>query len=318
MPPESSTDSPPPFTTQYLGPGWSRWPAPAKLNLFLRVTGRLADGYHALQTVFRLLEWGDLIRLRPRPDGVIRRLGAAVPGVAAEADLAVRAACLLQTAANSGQGADIIVEKHIPVGAGLGGGSSNAATVLCALNRLWRANLSTDQLAELGQRLGADVPVFVRGHNAWAEGTGERLTPIDLPIAWYLLVHPGVAVATASLFQAADLTRDCQPVTIASFVADTFRQGAMLGNVFESVLRRREPTVEAAFTALAGVGTPRLTGTGSSVFVEFAAREPAERALAALPPGLRARLVRGAQRSQLLDALEAGADGIGSNNRMRG
>lgn len=284
--------------------GWSAWPAPAKLNLFLHITGRRADGYHQLQTVFRLLDWGDTVYLRPRADGVVTRVGAGASGVAEPDDLMVRAANLLKNATNCPQGVDIGVEKRIPIGGGFGGGSSDAASVLVALDRLWGLALGEARLAELGQALGADVPVFVRGRNAWAEGIGERLQPIDLPPAWYLLASPGVHAATAELFQAPDLTRDAPPVTIAGFLS-----GAVLGNAFEPVLRRREPAIEAMFEALARIGAPRLTGSGSGCFVEFADRGSAEAALAALPPGLLpsgavAWLARGAERSPLLDAVE--------------
>ena len=274
--------------------GWSDWPAPAKLNLFLRIPGRRADGYHLLQTVFRLLEWGDTVRLRVRPDGKIARHGSPVAGVAEADDLTVRAARLLQTSSGSRLGADIAIDKRIPAGGGFGGGSSDAATVLVALDALWNTRLGVDGLATLGLQLGADVPVFVRGHNAWGEGVGEHLTPIDLPPAWYLLVNPGVHVATAALFQSPELTRDAQPATIVDFVS-----GKPLGNAFEPVLRGREPAVDAVFAALSQVGTPHLTGSGSGCFVEFATRESAEAALAALPPGLDAWLAAGADRSPL-------------------
>jgi len=280
-------------------PAWSAWPAPAKLNLFLRITGRRADGYHALQTVFRLLDWGDTVHLRPRADGVVARIGPGAAGVAAPDDLAVRAANLLKKEAKCIQGADIRIEKRIPMGGGLGGGSSDAATVLVALDRLWGLGLGEEALAALGLRLGADVPVFVRGRNAWAEGVGEELTPIALPPAWYVLAHPGVHADTAGLFQAHDLTRNAAPATMSDFLS-----GTALDNAFEPVLRRREPAVEALFEALAGIGAPRLTGSGSACFVEFADRGSAERALAALPPGLRAWLARGADRSPLLEAAE--------------
>ncbi|GAA4998118.1 4-(cytidine 5'-diphospho)-2-C-methyl-D-erythritol kinase [Pseudoluteimonas lycopersici] len=280
--------------------GWSAWPAPAKLNLFLRITGRRADGYHDLQSVFRLLDWGDRLRLRVRDDGEIRRHGASVEGVAEADDLAVRAAKALQQDTNIGKGADIIVEKSIPAGAGFGGGSSDAATVLLALNRLWGLDWDSDRLAALGLALGADVPVFVRGHNAWAEGVGEHLLPLDLPPAWYLLLAPGIHVRTGELFQAPELTRDSAPATISDFVS-----GAVLDNAFEPVLRRREPAVEAAFAMLARIGRPRLTGTGSGCFVEFATRALAEDALANLPPGSKAWIAAGAARSPMLDALEA-------------
>jgi len=211
----------------------------------------------------------------------------------------IRAAILLQKECNCMQGADIGIEKRIPMGGGFGGGSSDAASVLVALDRLWGLGLGEARLAALGQALGADVPVFVRGRNAWAEGVGERLLPVALPPAWYVLASPGVHAATAALFQVPDLTRDAPPVTIAGFLS-----GAVLGNAFEPVLRRREPAVEAVFKALARIGTPRLTGSGSGCFVEFADRDSAEAALAALPLGMNAWLARGAERSPLLDAVE--------------
>lgn len=286
--------------------GWSAWPAPAKLNLFLRITGRRADGYHLLQTVFRLLDWGDTVHLRPRDDGRILRHGPAPCNDLGDAgDLAVQAAKLLQKSSNCVKGVDISVEKRIPVGGGFGGGSSDAATVLVALDALWALGLGPARLAELGAGLGADVPVFVHGKNAWAEGVGELLTPLPLPPAWYLLVDPGVHAATAALFQDAELTRNAAPVTIADFVSGAAPgNAARLGNAFEPVLRRREPAVEAAFAALARFGWPRLTGSGSGCFVEFADRESAEAARAELPSGLKAWVAAGAARSPLLEALE--------------
>ncbi|MGV8941588.1 MAG: 4-(cytidine 5'-diphospho)-2-C-methyl-D-erythritol kinase [Lysobacter sp.] len=273
---------------------WTVWPAAAKLNLFLRISGRRADGYHQLQTVFRLLDWGDTIRLRVRRDGRIARHGESVAGVAEADDLTVRAAKLLQAASGTALGVDIAVEKRIPAGGGFGGGSSDAATVLFVLDALWETRLGIDALAALGLQLGADVPVFVRGDNAWAEGVGERLTPLLLPPAWYLLVDPGVPVSTAELFQAPELTRDARPATMSDFVS-----GIPLGNAFEPVLRGREPAINAAFVALSPFGTPHLTGSGSGCFVEFATRESAEAALAALPTGLKAWLAAGAARSPL-------------------
>ena len=279
--------------------GWSHWPAPAKLNLFLRITGRRDDGYHTLQTVFRLLDWGDTVGLQPRGDRKIMRVGGGAAGVCEDDDLLVRAAKCLQICANCSKGVDISIEKRIPLGAGLGGGSSDAATVLVALNRLWGLGFDVDRLAGLGLRLGADVPVFVRGHNAWAEGIGEQLTQVELPAAWYVLANPGVHAATAALFQEPDLTRDAAPATISDFLS-----GTVLGNVFEPVLRRRELAVEALFNVLASIGRPRLTGSGSVCFVEFADRGSAEAALAVLPAGINAWLARGAERSPLLDAVD--------------
>ncbi|RZA19727.1 MAG: 4-(cytidine 5'-diphospho)-2-C-methyl-D-erythritol kinase [Lysobacteraceae bacterium] len=279
--------------------GWSAWPAPAKLNLFLQITGRRADGYHELQTVFRLLDWGDTVFLRPRADGQVARIGKGVDGVAESDDLLVRAAKIVQSAAKRQKGVDIGIEKRIPMGGGFGGGSSDAATVLVALDQLWGLGVGVERLAAIGLVLGADVPVFVHGRNAWAEGVGERLSPVELPNAWYLLASPGVHASTAGLFQAADLTRNAAPAKMADFLP-----GTALGNAFEPVLRRREPAVEALFAVLARIGTPRLTGSGSGCFVEFATRESAESALAALPSGVNAWLARGAGRSPLLDAVE--------------
>jgi len=282
-----------------LNAGGPWFPAPAKLNLFLHITGRRADGYHELQSVFRLLDWGDRVQLQVREDGQVRRVGPSVPGVAEADDLAVRAAVLLKNHANVAQGVDIAVEKHIPAGGGFGGGSSDAATVLVALNALWKTGLDEDALAGLGLQLGADVPVFVRGRNAWAEGVGEQLTPLALPPAWYVIADPGVHVPTAALFASPDLTRDAPVAKIADFAS-----GSLLGNAFEPVLRRREPAVEAVLIALDRIGRARLTGSGSGCFVEFATRAAAEQGLARLPKELRAWVAAGVERSPLLDVLE--------------
>ncbi|WP_133480037.1 4-(cytidine 5'-diphospho)-2-C-methyl-D-erythritol kinase [Cognatilysobacter segetis] len=281
------------------GAAWTDWPAPAKLNLFLHITGRRPDGYHELQSLFRLLEWGDTVRLRLRADGAIARIGPSVPGVGEDEDLAVRAAKMLQKSANVGEGADIMLFKRIPTGGGFGGGSSDAATVLVALNRLWRVDWPLDRLAELGLGLGADVPVFVLGRNAWAEGVGERLTPVELPPAWYVVVEPPVQAPTAVLFADPDLTRDTPPLKMADFVAGGDPRSDRFGNAFESVLRAREPAVDAVLEALSQVGRARLTGSGSGCFVEFATRESAEVALGRLPSTLRCRLVAGAAVSPL-------------------
>jgi 4-diphosphocytidyl-2-C-methyl-D-erythritol kinase len=279
---------------------WSVWPAPAKLNLFLHILGRRPDGYHDLQTVFQLLDWGDTIRLRLRDDGQVHRVGEVAYGVPEARDLVVLAAQLLLSEAKCGKGVDISVEKRIPVGGGFGGGSSDAATVLVALNRLCQAGLSDDRLAEMGRRLGADVPVFVRGRNAWAEGVGERLTPLDLPPAAYLVVDTGVSVPTAVLFQAPELTRDAAPATISGFTS-----GAVRGNAFEPVLRRLHPAVDTVLQVLSQLGEACLTGTGGGCFVRFADREAAEAALRALPSGLNAWVAMAAPHSPLLDALES-------------
>lgn len=278
--------------------GWSSWPAPAKLNLFLRILGRRPDAYHHLQTVFQLLDWGDTVQLQVRGDGQIHRswsIGHAMPE---PLDLAVRAAKLLQKTANSSQGADIRIEKRIPLGGGFGGGSSDAATTLVALNHLWDTGLGEDDLAALGLQLGADVPVFVRGYSAWADGVGELLTPIALPASAYLIVDSGVSVPTAELFQAPDLTRDAAPATISDFVTGTVR-----GNAFEPVLRRLHPAVDSALSVLSQYGEACLTGTGGGCFVRFAEREMAEAALRTLPSGLKAWVAMGVTRSPLQEAL---------------
>jgi len=280
--------------------GWSEWPAPAKLNLFLHITGRRPDGLHELQTVFRLLAWGDRVAIRVRNDGRIRRDGGDSAHIPEDEDLLLRAAKALQAASGSGLGADLRVAKEIPAGGGFGGGSSDAATVLRALDRLWGTALGVDRLAEIGLALGADVPVFVHGRNAWAEGVGERLQPIELPAAWYLLVDPGVHVQTGELFQAPELTRDAAPATIADFVS-----GTVLGNAFEPILRRRQPRVDAVLEELSRHGQACLTGTGSGCFLCFGAESQAQEAQSALPASWLSRVVAGAARSPLLDALEA-------------
>lgn len=272
------------------------WPAPAKINLFLHVTGRRADGYHRLQTVFQFLDYGDRLHFTVRTDGRIRRCSE-LAGVAPDDDLAVRAARLLQTETGCRLGADIDVEKRLPLGGGLGGGSSNAATTLVALNALWRLGLNEDRLAELGLRLGADVPVFVRGRAAWGEGVGEQLQAVELPQPWFLVVTPPVSIATAAVFQAPELTRDCPPITIRDFLA-----GAG-GNVCEPVVRTRYPAVAEALDWLEGFSKARLSGTGSSVFAAFARQDDALRAAEQAPAGWQKIVARGRNRSALLERL---------------
>ena len=277
----------------------SRWPAPAKLNLNLRILGRRADGYHLLQTVFRLLDWGDSVQLTLRDDGRIVRSGSA-SYAAEDDDLAVRAARLLQQACDCRQGVTLVLDKQIPAGGGLGGGSSDAATVLRALNLLWDCRLDEDTLAALGLRLGADVPVFVRGHDALAEGIGERLTPLTLAPAWYVIVHPGVMVPTAALFQAPELTRQAAAETIPRLSS-----GAVRDNAFEPVVRARYPAVAAALDWLGGFGAARLSGSGACIFCEVADRAQAERIAHDCPPRWRAWIARATGRSPLLAALES-------------
>ncbi|GLQ47577.1 hypothetical protein GCM10007862_26280 [Dyella lipolytica] len=276
---------------------WTVWPAPAKLNLFLRITGRREDGYHELQTVFRLLDWGDEIRLRTRDDGEIHRL-TGVPGVPAETDWLVHAATLLRTHAGVRAGVDIEVEKRIPMGSGLGGGSSDAATALVALNHLWKCGLSADELAELGRQLGADVPVFVRGRSAWATGIGEHIKPITLPKRWYAVLDPHEHVSTETLFQASELTRNAPPATISSFAS-----GETLENAFEPIVRARHPRVAAALDWLGGHGHARLSGSGGCVFLETATIEQAEAVARRCPASFTAWVVEGVGLSPLHRAL---------------
>ncbi|SEA63642.1 4-diphosphocytidyl-2-C-methyl-D-erythritol kinase [Thiothrix caldifontis] len=251
-------------------------PAPAKLNLFLHITGRRADGYHLLQTLFVFLDFADEITLSVRSDGEICRPQGA-EDVPVDADLTVRAARLLQQATGVRLGVDIHVLKRIPMGGGLGGGSSDAATVLHGLNYLWQCDLSNDELAALGLCLGADVPVFVQGHAAWAEGVGEQLTPVDLPESWYVVIHPQVHVPTAELFSASDLTRNCPAITLA-----TFHGGAGI-NVFQAVVEKRYPEVAKAISWLSGYSHARLTGSGSCLFGSVSSRQEGEIILQNLP-----------------------------------
>ncbi|MBD8900556.1 4-(cytidine 5'-diphospho)-2-C-methyl-D-erythritol kinase [Rhodanobacter sp. DHG33] len=285
--------------------GWTRWPAPAKLNLFLRITGRRADGYHELQTVFRLLDWGDELRLRLRTDGAIRRL-TDVPGVPEHDDLVVRAAHLLREHAGSTPGVDIEVEKRIPMGGGLGGGSSDAATVLVALNHLWCCGLDEGALAELGRQLGADVPVFVRGRSAWAEGVGERLTPLDLPRRHYVVLDPHEHVPTVALFQAPELTRNAPRATISSFVS-----GETTENAFTPVVRERHPRVAAALDWLGRHGAARLSGSGGCVFLESRTREQAQAIADRCPATFTAHVATGVAVSPLHEALGRHGGGSG-------
>ncbi|MGH8050299.1 MAG: 4-(cytidine 5'-diphospho)-2-C-methyl-D-erythritol kinase [Methylococcales bacterium] len=279
--------------------GWSTWFAPAKINLFLQITGQRNDGYHLLQTVFQLLDWGDEVHLRLRDDAEIIRTGTNDYGVAESDDLIIRAAKILQLRAGIKQGAELAVSKNIPLGGGFGGGSSDAATVLLVLNSLWRAGLNLDELAELGLSLGADVPVFVRGHSAWAEGVGEKITAIELPKAAYLLVDSGVHVPTSKLFQTLELTRNAAPVTIADFVS-----GTVLGNAFEPVLRAREPIVDRLLDNLSKLGPASLTGTGGGCFARFNSLADAQAAHQHLPSGLSAWVANGVNSSPLLAELE--------------
>jgi 4-diphosphocytidyl-2-C-methyl-D-erythritol kinase len=235
------------------------WPAPAKLNLFLHITGQRADGYHTLQTVFQFLDYADELHFTVREDGVLH-VAHRLPGMDPERDLTLRAAQLLQTTAQISLGADIALTKRLPIGGGLGGGSSDAATTLFALNQLWGLGFSRKELATLGLQLGADVPVFLHGQAAWAEGVGEELTPLTLEEPWYAVVVPPVEVSTREVFADPDLTRATPPITIRDFL-----QGRG-GNDCEALVSRRYPKVAEALRWLGAHGRARMTGTGACVF----------------------------------------------------
>jgi len=274
----------------------TRWPAPAKLNLFLHIIGRRTDGYHELQTAFQLLDFSDTIRIEPTDDGAVTRLDGP-PGVSPDEDLAVRAARALQAATGSRRGARLRVEKQIPLGGGLGGGSSDAATVLVGLNELWGTGLDLAQLASIGADLGADVPVFVHGRSAWAEGIGERLMPLKLPKRWFVVIHPGVAVPTHAVFQAPELTRNSPVITIRGLFEVQTR------NDCEPVVRARFPVVGDALDWLGRFAEARLTGTGSCVFAAFESAAAAERVAARVPDEWRSWVARGLDRSPLHEQL---------------
>ncbi len=278
------------------------WPAPGKLNLFLHVVGRRPDGYHDLQTAFQFIDLCDSIHFYQRPPGVIERV-VALPGVAVEEDLVVRAARhLAAAAAEAGvprrPGVAIEVEKRLPIGGGVGGGSSDAATVLTALNYLWKTGFGRERLAEIGLGLGADVPVFVQGHAAWAEGVGERLAPVDFPEPVYLLLQPEVAISTAEVFKAPELTRDSPVITIAGFLQTGGR------NDCESVVRRRYPVVAGALDWLGRHGPARLTGTGSCVFAPMTDATHAAAVLADKPGEWRGWITHGLNKSPLTARLQ--------------
>ncbi|WP_093428556.1 4-(cytidine 5'-diphospho)-2-C-methyl-D-erythritol kinase [Thiohalospira halophila] len=270
------------------------WPAPAKLNLFLHVVGRRPDGYHRLQTVFQFLDYGDTVRVTPRTDGAIR-IHHRLEGLDPEQDLVARAAHRLQTATGATQGADLTVTKRLPAGGGLGGGSSDAATTLVALNRLWETGLDEEALARLGLELGADVPVFVRGQAAWAEEVGEALTPVELPEPWFLVVVPPVAVSTAAIFADPELNRAMPPITMDDYLAG---RG---GNALEAVVAAREPEVAAALEWLGAFAPARMTGSGACLFAAFDQQPAAEAVAARLPTRWSGFVARGCNRSPLLD-----------------
>jgi 4-diphosphocytidyl-2-C-methyl-D-erythritol kinase len=270
--------------------------SPAKLNLFLHVTGRRADGYHELQTVFQLLDHGDAMELLGTDTGVIDLYCPALP-MPREDNLAWRAAKLLQSHSGTDRGARIHIDKRLPAGGGLGGGSSNAATTLLALNRLWDLQLETGELATLGLQLGADVPVFVHGHSAWAEGVGEKLQPLDIPLQYYLVIAPACQVATAEVFSHRQLTRNTSPIKMAA----VFEQGGR--NDCERVVRQLYPEVDKALNWLEKFGQAQLTGTGACVFARFRSKEQAQSVLHQLPGNWQGFVAGGINRSPVHAAL---------------
>ncbi|MDN6298380.1 MAG: 4-(cytidine 5'-diphospho)-2-C-methyl-D-erythritol kinase [Halomonas sp.] len=292
-----------PNTLSTTRPTTLHLPAPAKLNRLLHITGRRADGYHELQTLFQFLDLSDDITLTPRTDGQLV-LANTLDGVAEEANLALRAARLLKAQAPASVaprcGADIALNKRLPMGGGLGGGSSNAATVLVGLNALWQLGLSLDELGALGLSLGADVPVFIHGHSAWAEGIGEKLTPVTLDTPWFVILHPGVSVSTPAVFGDPQLTRHTPPISMARALqggASTWQ------NDCEAVVKAHYPPVAKALDFLSRFAPGRLTGTGACVFAAFENAEDARHVAQAASQYGSAWVAKGCNVSPLHDAL---------------
>ncbi|MGL5947646.1 MAG: 4-(cytidine 5'-diphospho)-2-C-methyl-D-erythritol kinase [Aeromonas sp.] len=277
----------------------SRWPAPAKLNLFLHVNGRRADGYHELQTLFIFLDHGDSLTFRPLTGTDELSLTPAICGVATEDNLIIRAARLLQARLSTPQGAHIVLDKVLPMGGGIGGGSSDAATTLVALNHLWSAGLSRNELAALGVQLGADVPVFVRGRAAFAQGVGEQLEPVNLPEPWYLVLKPACHVATAAIFQDPDLPRATPKLSLPELMQKEWE------NDCEALVKKRHPEVANALSWLLEYAPSRMTGTGACVFAQFSDELSARAVLAKAPRALAGFVAKGVNESPLLTHLAA-------------
>jgi 4-diphosphocytidyl-2-C-methyl-D-erythritol kinase len=280
----------------------SAWPAPAKLNLFLHVIGQRPDGYHELQTLFQLLDWGDEVSIEPLDEPGIRRPRASYAVQEAD-DLVVRAARLLQAETSCRQGARIEVKKRIPAGSGLGGGSSDAATVLVVLNRLWGCGLDIDELASIGIRLGADVPVFVRGHSALASGLGDELQPVDLGDRYYLLVFPGFSISTGDVFMHPDLPRKSSKISLAEALKGAGR------NDCEVVVNKQFPHLIQMLNDLEQWGVARMTGTGSTLFIRMSDEKTAKSTAQAIKCRYNVRAVRGVDRSPLHELLDSGGAG---------
>ena len=268
------------------------WPAPAKINLFLHITGQRDDGYHLLQTAFQFLDYGDVLQFGVHDNPSIS-LSTAIDGVDDEDNLIIRAARALQASANIQQGVNITIEKRLPIGGGLGGGSSNAATTLLALNQLWQCHLSKTELAQLGLTLGADVPIFIHGEAAWAEGVGEQLSPISPPEPWYAVLVPNCHVSTAEVFSSQELTRDCEPITISRFLSGEGR------NICEDVVTKLYPQVSEALSWLGQYGKARMTGTGACIFASFDSRAQAQQVITAIPAHWQGFVAKGCNCSPL-------------------
>ncbi|PSV03792.1 4-(cytidine 5'-diphospho)-2-C-methyl-D-erythritol kinase [Photobacterium leiognathi] len=276
----------------------SQWPAPAKLNLFLYITGQRPNGYHDLQTLFQFVDYGDTLTITPRRDNQIL-LTPAIEGVKTEDNLIYRAAEALRQAANCDLGADIHIDKILPMGGGLGGGSSNAATTLVALNHLWQTNLSVDELADIGLKLGADVPVFVRGTSAFAEGVGEKLQPAEPEEKWFLVAKPDISIATVDIFTHPDLPRNTEKRSLEALLRGVYE------NDCEKIVRSLNPEVDQALSWLLEYAPSRLTGTGACVFSEFNTQEEANAILKILPDWLHGFVAKGVNTSPLMTALAA-------------
>jgi 4-diphosphocytidyl-2-C-methyl-D-erythritol kinase len=268
------------------------WPAPAKINLFLHITGQRDDSYHLLQTAFQFLDYGDVLQFGVHDNPSIS-LSTAIDGVDDEDNLIIRAARALQASANIQQGVNITIEKRLPIGGGLGGGSSNAATTLLALNQLWQCHLSKTELAQLGLTLGADVPIFLHGEAAWAEGVGEQLSPISPPEPWYAVIAPDCHVSTAEVFSSQELTRDCEPITISRFLSGEGR------NICEDVVTKLYPQVSEALSWLGQYGKARMTGTGACIFASFDSRAQAQQVITAIPAHWQGFVAKGCNCSPL-------------------
>lgn len=276
----------------------SQWPAPAKLNLFLYITGQRPNGYHDLQTLFQFVDYGDTLTITPRRDNQLL-LTPAIEGVKTEDNLIYRAAEALRQAANCELGAEIHIDKILPMGGGLGGGSSNAATTLVALNHLWQTNLSVDELAEIGLKLGADVPVFVRGSSAFAEGVGEKLQPAEPDEKWFLVAKPDISIATVDIFTHPDLPRNTKKRSLKALLHGVYE------NDCEKIVRSLNPEVDQALSWLLEYAPSRLTGTGACVFSEFNTQEEANAILKILPDWLHGFVAKGVNTSPLMTALAA-------------